>query len=89
LTTTGTEPSSDAEEKGIAKIEELVAHLERTFPNMPDGVGMYLVAVIVVRDEDNNQTQMVARELPCGVTDEEIDEIRRGILRDVAAQTEV
>lgn len=71
----------DNKERGIGKIEELVASLERSLPSLPDDVGLYLVAVAVVRD--GQETQYVARELPANCKDDDVAEIRRGILRDV------
>lgn len=68
-------------ERGIGKIEELVASLERALPALPNDVGLYLVAVAVVRE--GGETEFVARELPANVSDDDMDEIRKGILRDV------
>ncbi|MHB8586297.1 MAG: hypothetical protein ACYDDF_10750 [Thermoplasmatota archaeon] len=71
----------ERKERGIGKIEELVASLERSLPALPDDVGLYLVAVAVVREGE--ETQYVARELPANCKDDDVAEIRRGILRDV------
>lgn len=73
----------DRREQGIGKIEELVASLERSLPALPDNVGLYLVAVAVIREGE--ETEFVARELPANCTADDVIEIRRGILKDVIA----